>query len=463
MNLRSLPGVLLILSLLALAPTLMNCGGALLPGQSTLALNNTAPVARITGSGQAPVGGQLGLDGTESYDPDGDEIKYQWSVDTRPEDSVIGENPFSANDDRNASLVTVTLDVEGVYIFALVVVDTSSVASATDYAIFEATSGVELPIADAGQNVTGLEGAEVCLDGSNSHDPSGLELGFSWSLVSVPEDSLVTTADLLGADSVEVCFTPDGAGSYAVALAVNNGLIDSEPDFAFVAVGSTNQGPEAAADVISAASCDFIVLSGATSTDPEGDALYYNWDVLAVPPMSTTLLGQEAFDDPFAEEARFYADVEGEYTVQLVVNDGEDYSTPVFLDVAVVMTTTNAPPVVGTSPDVYYFSPSPTCSVDSYGNCTNCPNCGSVVVPMDALDSTDPDGDLLTITWDLLSGPANTTLEFEEGWLNEMTMPGPPGSCSSTTYTHQAQVQVTATDCVGDTATGLITVVYDCG
>ncbi len=463
MTFRSLPGLLLALLLVCLAPVITHCPPVDTPPPTIQAMNNTAPVARITGGGEAPVGGQLTLDGTASYDPDDEEIKYRWSVDTRPEDSQIGDNPFSANDDRNAGLVTVTLDVEGVYIFGLVVVDPYDVASATDYAIYEATSGVELPIADAGQNVTGLEGTDVCLDGSNSHDPSGLELTYSWSLVSVPEDSLVTTADLAGADTVEVCFTPDAAGSYALALVVNNGLIDSEPDFAFVAAGSTNQGPEAMAEIVSAASCDYIVLTGVSSTDPEGDPLYFNWDVLAVPPGSTTPLGQDAFEDPFAEEARFYADLEGEYTVQLVVNDGEDYSMPVFMEIEVVMTTTNQPPVVGTSPDVYYFSPSPTCSVDSYGNCTNCPNCGSVVVPMDALDSTDPDGDLLTITWELLSGPANTSLEFEEGWLNNLTLPGPPGSCSSTTYTHQAQVQVTATDCVGDSATGLITVVYDCG
>ena len=460
MTQRRLPGVLLILSLLAMAPVLVHCGPPVTTTPVTVAANNTAPVARIIGGGQAPVGGQLLLDGTDSYDPDGDEIKYVWSVDTRPAESLIGESPFSANDDRNAALVTVTLDTEGVFIFALVVVDGSDVSSAADYVIYEATSGVDLPIADAGPNTTALEGAEVCLNGSNSHDPGGLELGYDWSLVSVPEDSLVTTADLAGADTVDVCFTPDSAGSYALALVVNNGLIDSEPDFAFVAAGSTNQGPEAGAEVVSGSSCDFIVLSGATSTDPENDVLLYNWDVLAVPPGSVTPLGQDGFEDPFAEEARFYADLEGEYTVQLVVSDGEDYSMPVFLEVEVVMTTTNNPPIVVTSPDVYYFSPSPTCSTDA---CNNCPNCGAVVVPMDALESSDPDGDLVTITWQLLSGPANTALEFEDGWMNNLSMPGPPGSCTSAVYTHQAQVQVTATDCAGDTAIGLITVVYDCG
>jgi hypothetical protein len=429
---------------------------------ANLALNNTDPVARVAEGGEAAIGAPLALDGTASYDPDGDEIVFIWSVDSKPEISVMGENPFSANEDRNAGLVTVTLDVEGVYIFALAVEDPSGARSDSDYVVYEAVPGLELPLADAGPNATGLEGSEVCLDGSNSHDPGGLELAYTWALVSIPEHSQLSTADVTPSGD-GACFTPDAPGSYAVALTVNNGLVDSEPDFAFVAAGSTNQGPEAIAGVVSAASCDFIVLTGVDSSDPEGDVLYYNWDLLATPPGSIAALGQDAFEDPLAEEARFYADVEGEYTLQLVVNDGEDYSTPVFIDVDVVMTTVNNPPLLGTSPDAYYYSPSPTCSTDAYGNCTNCPNCGSIIVPMDAVDTTDPDGDLLTITWEIVTSPGGAQLEFEEGWYNELTLPGPPGTCTTTINTYDAQVEVTATDCVGDSASSLITVVYDCG
>ncbi len=450
-------------ALLALAPLITHCPAPVGPLQNVVtALNNTAPVARAGDGGEAAIGAPLTLDGTASYDPDGDEIIYIWSVDTAPEASEIGANPFSANEDRNAGVVTVNLDVEGVYIFALVVEDPSGAQSDTDHVIYEANSALEPPVADAGPNVTGLEGDEACLDGSNSHDPGGAELTFDWSIVSAPEASGLTTADLVATDA-EACFEPDAPGTYAIALVVDNGLQESEPDFAFVAAGSTNQGPTAVADVVSAASCDYIILSGAGSTDPEDDELFFNWDLLVVPPGSTTPLGQEAFDDPQAEEARFYADVEGEYTVQLVVNDGEGYSTPVFLEVDVDITTANEPPVVATSPDAYYSSPSPTCTTDAYGNCTSCPNCGAVTVPMDALGTTDPDGDNVHITWEILQGPDNTGLSTDEGWENELTLPGPPGSCTSSVATHQVQVQVTATDCVGDTATGLITVVYDCG
>lgn len=450
-------------SLALLAPLASQCGGPVPPNQTFVdALNNTAPVARAGDGGEAAIGAPLTLDGSASYDPDGDEIIYVWSVDTLPEASQLGENPFSANEDRNAGIVTVNLDVEGIYIFGLVVKDPDEAMSNTDFVVFEANSALEPPTADAGPNVTALEGSEVCLDGSNSHDPGGAELTFEWSIVSVPQESNATTADLVPTGT-EACFEPDAPGTYAVALVVDNGLVDSEPDFAFVAAGSTNQGPTADAAVVSAASCDYIVVTASGSTDPEGDELGYSWDVLVVPPGSTVPLGDGIFDDSHAEAPSFYADVEGEYTVQLVVNDGEDYSTPVFLEIPVEVTTVNEPPLVGVSPDAYFHSPSPNCSVDAYGNCTSCPNCGSVVMDMDALGTTDPDGDTVHITWDVVVGPANTQLTFTEGLTNELTLPGPPGSCSSSVNTHQVQVQVTATDCVGDSSTGLITVVYDCG
>ena len=59
-------------------------------------------------------------------------------------------------------------------------------------------------------------------------------------------------------------------------------------------------------------------------------------------------LGDPGLDDSHAEQPSFYAEVVGDYRVQLVVNDGEDYSTPVFLDVSVELTTVNEPPLVGT-------------------------------------------------------------------------------------------------------------------
>ena len=423
--------------------------------------NNTQPVARAGADGIGSIGTPIALDGTASYDPDGDEIVFEWSVDSKPADSQLVENPFSSNGTRNAGLTTVTPDVAGVYSFALVVTDPDGLASARDYVVYAVNSEVEPPVAEAGTNGTGLEGSSICLDGSNSHDPGGRPLTFAWTLVSVPANSSLTTADLVATDA-HVCVVPDAPGTFAISLVVNNGLVDSEPDYAFVAAGSTNQGPTALAGILSAFSCDFVTLTGEDSTDPEGDPLHYSWDMLLVPSGSQVPLGQAPFDDPHAATPRFYADLEGEYTLQLVVDDGEDWSTPVFLELDLTEQVENTAPQVVTSPDAYFQGNAAACSVDAYGNCTSCPNCPTAQVPMDALGTTDPDGDTVHITWSLLTSPGNTGLDVEEGWENTLTMPGPPSSCTGGVTTYTAQVAVTATDCQGASSTGLVTVVYDC-
>ena len=455
--------LLLGAGLLMLAPVLTRCEGPITAGNGGLvALNNTPPVARITGGGAASIGSPLSLDGTTSYDPDGDEIAYQWTVDRRPEASELGDTPFSSNGDRNAGTTSVMPDVEGIFVFALVVEDPDGATSEAAFVVYEASSSVDLPIADAGSNRAGLEGEEICLDGAASFDPNAHPLTYQWELVSVPEVSALTTDDLV-TDQVELCVTADAPGSFAVSLVVDNGIVSSEPDFAFIASGSTNQGPTAIAEVLNGFSCDFVVLSGESSTDPEADALAYQWDILLVPQDSDVPIGAAAFDDASAATPRFYADVPGEYTVQLVVNDGEDYSTPVFIEVQTTPTTTNLPPVVVTSSDVYFQGDGPVCSVDTYGMCSACPNCPSVVVPLDAINSTDPDDDPLEFTWEVITAPSNTTLISEVGAITELALPGPPGSCTPAINSHQAQVRVTATDCSGATATGVVTIVYDCG
>jgi hypothetical protein len=164
------------------------CGGGPSPVLPQ-AINNTSPVARVGDVGAASVGSPVTLDGTTSYDPDGDEIIYLWSVDARPESSAMGETPFSANEDRNAGTTTVVPDVAGVFTFALNVQDPSGALSDTVYVIVSATPGLDLPLADAGPNQTGLEGSEVCLDGVESYDPNGHPITFAWTLVSVPDNS----------------------------------------------------------------------------------------------------------------------------------------------------------------------------------------------------------------------------------------------------------------------------------
>ncbi len=460
---------LLLVGLLALLGTitLVQCGPdtTLLDNVLRQARNNTQPVARAGDDQDAAVTSVVALDGTHSYDPDGDELKFHWRVVQKPVESLLGDAPFSANGDRNSGFSSFSPDAVGTWIVGLTVEDDFeplSSTSASDYLVILVESSLQRPIADAGANESTLEGTEVCFDGVNSHDPAALPLTFAWTLVSAPSISLLTTADLTTAGTT-ACITADAPGAYSLALVVANGVSESDPDFAFLAAGSTNQGPQAGATVLSAFACSFVQLDGGPSTDPEGDPLHFDWNLLLVPTGSTVPLGQGAFDDAHAVTPRFFADIPGQYTLQLVVNDGEDWSQPVFVELVVDMKPVNQPPVVVVSPDAYFFANGPTCAVGPYGGCTSCPNCPGQHAPLDALGSYDPDGDTVEISWEVLSGPANTQLDFETGWENELTIPGPPGSCTSTIQTVQVQVRATATDCSGGVGTGVITFVYDCG
>jgi len=145
------------------------------------------------------------------------------------------------------------------------------------------------------------------------------------------------------------------------------------------------------------------------------------------------------------------------------VDDGEAYSTPVFVELDLVQKETNTAPIVVVSPDAYFYNPSPTCSTDSYGNCTNCPNCDPQVLDVNANGSTDPDDDPVNISWSSVSGPSGAGLSEEEGMESQVSVPGPPGSCTATTNSYTIIVRATATDCSGDTGSNDITIVYDCG
>jgi hypothetical protein len=451
------------------------------------AQNNTTPVALAGPDREVPVGSETPLDGSGSYDPDDEEIEFHWRLHEKPDDSELPETtvndngdvdggPFSVNNDRNAVISSFIPDVEGVYTFGLVVSDAAGSLSESDFVVYTVASSLVLPVADAGPNQSTFEGTELCLDGSNSHDPAQREITFDWQIVSAPELSLIQTADLRPTDT-SVCFTPDAPGTYTVSLVVANGIVESDPDFAFVAVGSTNQGPTAVIEVGSAFSCDFVALTGSSSTDPEDDSLFYNWDMLRAPNGSSVPLGPNAFDDSEIESPVFYADKQGTYTVQLVVNDGESYSSPVFLEFDLTENSlTNVPPEVTISPDTYFSDTRNTCNFDAYNNCLNCPSCSNVNFDLSAEGTFDADGDAYELTWEILTGPSGTALTesgFEgddgdpdnppvEGLEVELAVPGPSGSCSTSLTTHTVQVQVSATDCDGDVGTGLFTVVYDC-
>jgi hypothetical protein len=163
------------------------------------------------------------LDGSQSFDPDGDPITYAWSITTKP--------PLSSANLSGSTAVNPTFvaDLLGTYVIELVVTDDLGLESVPNEVIV--TSGNVKPVADAGGNQVVLVGNIVYLDGSGSYDANLDPLTYSWDMVSKPKGSL---AILIAPDTVDPNFEPDTQGIYILSLVVNDGFLDSDPSNATI-------------------------------------------------------------------------------------------------------------------------------------------------------------------------------------------------------------------------------------
>jgi hypothetical protein len=96
------------------------------PVWTTVNVNtNNPPVADARPGSPIIVGGRTGvqLDGSQSYDPDGNDITYQWSCFSWPGSNASPPTPAPQLDGANTATPTVWTDVYGDYTLQLVVSD----------------------------------------------------------------------------------------------------------------------------------------------------------------------------------------------------------------------------------------------------------------------------------------------------------------------------------------------------
>jgi RHS repeat-associated protein len=295
---------------------------------SVFASLNNAPIAFAGQDRLVAVGDTVQLDGTLSFDPDGDPLTYMWSVIAAPSGSAAAvTSPTSATPMLMA-------DVVGTYSVQLVVNDGVQ-SSAPDVVTILAVLNTD-PIADAGQDDLVSIGSVVQLDGSASSDPDGDPLSFSWSLVTTPSGSAAMLSDLT---ALSPKFVADLEGVYTASLTVSDGIATSVADTVDVTV-LTNLPPVADAGLDQGAVVgDTILLDGSGSSDPDGDPLSYVWSLIQQP-----IGGNAAIVNPTDPIATFDLDVAGTYVAQLTVSDGQVTSLP---DTATVTGNISVPDVVG--------------------------------------------------------------------------------------------------------------------
>lgn len=193
------------------------------PDQVKVSTFNSAPTSEA-GPAQSilEVGTVVSLDGTKSYDIDGDQLTYLWSPVAKPSGSA------AVLSDVTAPAPVFTADVHGDYVFQLAVSDAWT--SGEPDTVVVSFDNIR-PVADAGGNQSVVQGETVVLNGSQSRDLNLDPLVYLWSMVSQPAGSVAVIA---GAESAQATFVADLPGQYVVSLAVDDGFEKSEPSNAVI-------------------------------------------------------------------------------------------------------------------------------------------------------------------------------------------------------------------------------------
>ena len=340
---------------------------------------NSSPVANAGLAQSVVAGSVVTLDGTGSTDANNDPIDYKWSFGTKPTGSLA---TLSSN---ITAKPTFTADRAGTYVLTLIVNDGKSNSDISAVTVTASVANAA-PVANAGTNQNVTVPVTVTLDGSASSDANRDPLTYLWTLVSKPTSS---AAALSSTTSAKPTFSADVAGVYVASLVVNDGALSSPVTTTTITAAAANSAPVANAGVAqNVTTASVVTLTGAGSTDANGDTLTYIWSFASKPTSSTAALSSTSVVSP-----TFTADLAGTYVVNLLVNDGKVNSSNVSA-VTVTASAANSTPVANAGIN-QTVTRSGTPSV--------------VTVTLTGAGSTDANSDTLTYLWALTTKPTSST------------------------------------------------------
>jgi hypothetical protein len=225
--------------------------------------------------------------------------------------------------------------------------------------------------------------------------------------------------------------------------------------------GEIESAPTAVPDYVGTTvleTCSPITLDGTASFDPDGDPLTYSWELTGAPTGSTKVTAD--LDTPTSAQPIFHADVVGDYTFTLTVNDGGADSMPTSMTITIGDRGYNNDPVANAGAD-QSTSGSATCTPVSYGASYNCNDCNDYYFDVDASGSSDADGDELTYSWSVSSGSTYGSISSTSGSTARVLFSGAPATYGSANNT-DVVLDVTVTDCFGASAVDSVTLTYAC-
>lgn len=339
---------------------------------------NQAPIAEVESTEASFLGVSLQegsnflLNGTDSYDPDGDAITYQWII---PQEIQIDDATI-VRPTITGPQVTSTVSFN-----ALLVVSDGSLSDTAKF-IIQILDVNQAPVANAGGEKSAIENETFELDGSASSDPEGSTLTYQW----IAPTNIYLSDDQAQKPSFKVPYFGKDT-TLLFILTVNDGVINSEADTAFINIKDANFAPRANAGK----DYDYeegqqVTISGRYSSDPDGDSLRFSW----LAPSNVTLDDVSAIIPSFTCPA---VNQDTVLTFVLTVSDGVLASEP---DTALITirNVNHAPNAHVESEAMVYVG----VSVNE-----------NETITLNGTGSSDPDNDELSYEWIL--DPAFTIIE----------------------------------------------------
>ena len=329
---------------------------------------NQAPQARAGVDHAVNSGAPGALDGSASFDEDGQAVTWSWAhTSGSPTVALTG-----ATTDRptfTAPTVTASTDL----VFTLTVSDGTLTDTDTVTVTVRPTTVNRAPVANAGADKTvqpRRDGTIVGLDGTGSSDPDGDALTYAWT------QTAGDTVTLSRPSHPYPEFTSDKVTetkTYTFQLQVSDGAAtDTDTVTITVSPPGANRAPVVTLDATKRVDERSAVTITATASDPDADGLSYAWAVGSLSGVTGTSTRSISFTAPSV-------DADTDYTLTLTVTD--DAASALSTDASIVVTVVNLPnraPVV-TLDDAKRVLEGTSATITA--------------------TATDPDGDGLSYAW----------------------------------------------------------------
>ncbi len=339
---------------------------------------NEKPEVAIEGPIEAHSGVEVMLDGSNSFDLDGEISEYIWT-------RVSGPNVVLPNNGSGTlSFKAPDLLGEEDLVVRLKVIDNDGAESYVEHSIkiFNAAPVAIINVSNANPESE----QQVTLDGSSSTDDTVIG-AYQWTQITGPAVSL-ENANSSVASFTAIDVEADTLVEFQLTVTDENGISHSQTVAIVISpMQSENQAPNALISVsnLSPTSGSLVTLDASASNDVDGSITSYEWvqlDGVAIN-LDNNIQVSTSFVAPAVQEPTIV-------TVQLTVVDDAEASTQASVQIQIMPA------------DAENQAPSAMIQVSNVN-----PDAGENVT-MDASGSSDSDGVIVSYAWVQVAGPAVT-------------------------------------------------------